>query len=256
MSRLAQSASWWCFVPRFLSPETFVRSAAAIGYAAVELVPEQYYELVVSQGLTIASIAGHASIEAGLNRREHHARIVQELEQSLHAAAQWGIPNVICFSGSRDGLDDAEGAAITAEGLRMIAPLAEELGVTLTLELLNSKVDHPDYQADHTAWGVQVCELVHSPRVKLLYDIYHMQIMEGDIIRTIQTHHAHFAHYHTAGNPGRHELDEAQELNYAPILRAIVATGYRGYVGHEFVPTGDPMSALRAAFALGDLECG
>jgi hydroxypyruvate isomerase len=241
-------------VPRFLSPEAFVRSVVEIGYAAVELVPESHYELVVSQGLRIASIAGHDSIEAGLNRRENHARIKQELERSLRAAARWHIPNVICFSGNREGLDDGEGAAITAEGLRSIAPLAEELGITLTLELLNSKVDHPDYQADHTVWGVQVCEMVASPRVKLLYDMYHMQIMEGDIIRTIQAHHPHFAHYHTAGNPGRHEIDESQELNYPPILRAIAASGYTGYVGHEFVPTGDPIVALRAAFAMSDLE--
>jgi hydroxypyruvate isomerase len=122
--------------------------------------------------------------------------------------------------------------------------------VTLALELLNSKVDHPDYQCDHTAWGVEVCRLVNSPRVKLLYDIYHMQIMEGDIIRTIRQYHPYIAHYHTAGNPGRHELDESQELNYAPIVRALLETGYTGYLGQEFLPLGDPIAALKQAFDL------
>ncbi len=159
------------------------------------------------------------------------------------------IPNLLCFSGNRNGLDDEVGAEITAAGLARIAPAAEEAGVTLVLELLNSKVDHPDYQADHTAWGVQVCRAVGSPRVKLLYDIYHMQIMEGDIIRTIQAVHPFIGLYHTAGNPGRNDLDDEQELNYAAILRAIRATGYTGYISHEFIPKGDPAAALRTTFA-------
>jgi hydroxypyruvate isomerase len=156
---------------------------------------------------------------------------------------------LICFSGNRHGLDDATGAEITAETLSAVAPMAEAAGVTLVLELLNSKVDHPDYQCDHTAWGVQVVKAVNSPRVKLLYDIYHMQVMEGDIIRTIQENHPHIAHYHTAGNPGRHELDANQELNYRAIVQAIIATGYTGYLGQEFVPLGDPVAGLRSAFA-------
>ena len=165
-------------------------------------------------------------------------------------AAQWNIPNLICFSGNRGGLDDATGAEITAENLRAVAKMAEDAGVTLVLELLNSKVDHPDYQCDKTAWGVQVCRMVDSPRVRLLYDIYHMQIMEGDIIRTIRENHANFGHYHTAGNPGRNEIDASQELNYPAIVRAIAETGYTGYVAQEFIPTGDPVVALQAAFDL------
>jgi hydroxypyruvate isomerase len=157
---------------------------------------------------------------------------------------------MIVFSGNRNGQDDKTGAEVTAETLRAVAPLAESAGVNLVLELLNSRVDHPDYQCDKTLWGVSVIEMVESPRVKLLYDIYHMQIMEGDVIRTIQDHHQHFAHYHTAGNPGRHDLDEEQELYYPPIFRAISATGYTGFVTHEFIPKGDPSEAMQVTFDL------
>jgi hydroxypyruvate isomerase len=229
-------------------PETLVRAAADIGYAAVDLVGQEHWRLVKDHGLAIAAIGGHASLSEGLNRRENHDRIEQELRANLALAARWEIPTLICFSGNRNGLDDATGAEITTEGLRRVARAAEEAGVTLVLELLNSKVDHPDYQADRTAWGIMVCAMVGSPRVKLLYDIYHMQIMEGDIIRTIRDGHAHFGHYHTAGNPGRHDLDEGQELYYPAIMRAILATGYDGYVSHEFIPRGDPLAALKAAF--------
>jgi hydroxypyruvate isomerase len=250
MGRIRQSVAWWCFVREGFGPEALVRAAAEIGYEAVELVPPEYWQLAKDHGLAIASYGGHQSIIAGLNRRENHDRIEQEIRANLVLAERWGIPNLICFSGSRDGLDDAEGAAVTAEGLARVSKAAEDAGVTLILELLNSKVDHPDYQCDHTAWGVQVVEAVDSPRVRLLYDIYHMQIMEGDIIRTIQQHHPLFAHYHTAGNPGRRDLDDTQELWYPPIMRAIAATGYNGFVGQEFIPRGDPVAALRHAFTL------
>ena len=250
MARIRQSIAWWCFVRGEMTPERLVRSAAEIGYDAVELVGQEHWQLVKDHGLAIASSNGHHSIEEGLNRREHHARIERELRANIELAATWDIPNLICFSGSRAGLPDVEGIAITAEGLRRVAPIAEAAGVTLVLELLNSKVDHPDYQCDHTAWGLEVCRLVDSPRVKLLYDIYHMQIMEGDIIRTIRDHHAAFGHYHTAGNPGRHDLDESQELQYRPIMQAIQQTGYTGYVGQEFIPQGDPIAALKAAWDL------
>lgn len=248
MGHIRQSFAWWCFAGRGVAPEMLLREAAAMGYAAVDLAEPDYWPLIRAHGLALSAVSGHQSITAGLNRREHHDRIVREISASLKLAAQWGIPNLICFSGNRDGVDDAVGAAITAEGLHRLAPLAEAAGVNLALELLNSRVDHPDYQGDHTAWGVQVCQMVGSPRVKLLYDVYHMQIMEGDIIRTIRDHHTHIAHYHTGGNPGRHELDDAQELNYRAIARAIRDTGYDGYLCHEFVPQGDPVAALRDAF--------
>jgi hydroxypyruvate isomerase len=250
MSQIKQSICWWCFAMVGMTPAQLLRAAADIGYSAVELVEPEHWRLVKEYGLIIASINGGLSIEQGLNRCEHHAHIEQRIRATIEQAEHWGIPNVIVFSGNRAGLDDRTGAEITAEGLSRVAGVAEEAGVTLVMELLNSKVNHPDYQCDRTAWGVEVCRMVNSPRVKLLYDIYHMQIMEGDIIRTIRDHHASFAHYHTAGNPGRHELDEMQELYYPPIIRAIVATGYEGYLGQEFIPQGDPIAGLKQAFDL------
>jgi hydroxypyruvate isomerase len=248
MSVIPQSVSWWCFVPEKLTPKEFVQTAADAGYAALDLVPPEYFDLVTEHGLKIAAIAGHDSLTVGLNKRDQHGRIKKEIEGKLADAVRLEIPNLICFTGNRDGLADEEGIKITAEGLAELAPLAERAGVTLVLELLNSKIDHPDYQADHTAWGVSVCRKVDSPRVKLLYDIYHMQIMERDVIRTIDAAHPWIAHYHTAGNPGRNDLDDEQELNYSAILEAIKETGYNGYIAHEFVPKDDPVTALRRTF--------
>ena len=245
---IAQSVGWWCFVPQLLSPERFVTAAAQAGFAALDLVPPEHRQLVKDRGLAISSIAGHQPLEIGLNRRDQHERIEREIRAAIGQAQRLGIPNVICFSGNREGLDDATGLQVMAEGLRRVAPAAEAAGVTLVLELLNSKVDHPDYQADHTAWGAAVCQAVGSPRVKLLYDIYHMQVMEGDVIRTVRTLHPLIGLYHTAGNPGRNELDDAQELNYPAILKAINETGYAGYLAHEFIPKGEPVAALRTVF--------
>jgi len=247
-SPISQSAAWWCFVRNGLAPEAFVRAAADIGFPALDLVPEAYWQLVTDHGLALSAVAGHDSITAGLNRRDQHERIERELVARIASAVKWRIPNLLCFSGSRAGVSDDKGAEIAAEALRRIAPVAEAAGVTLILELLNSKVDHLDYQADHTAWGIKVRELVASPRVKLLYDIYHMQIMEGDVIRTIGSAHAHIGHYHTAGNPGRADLDLEQEINYPAVLRAIAKTGYTGYIAHEFLPKADPIQALSAVF--------
>jgi hydroxypyruvate isomerase len=179
---------------------------------------------------------------------DQHERIEREVRAAITNAKRLKIPNVLCFSGNRGGLDDVKGMEVTAGALCRLAPFAEDAGVTLALELLNSKVDHPDYQADRTAWGAQVCQAVGSPRVKLLYDIYHMQIMEGDVIRTIRAFHPLIAFYHTAGNPGRNDLDETQELNYPAILKAIKDTGYTGYIAHEFIPKADPVAAIRTVF--------
>jgi len=250
MDRIKQSISWWCFAQRGMAIERMVRIAADIGYEAIELVEQEHWQFIKDHGLTIASLKGQSSIEEGFNRREHHDHLEREVCANIALAAQWGIPNVIVFSGNRDGLDDKTGAEITAQGLKRLARTAQDEGVTMILELLNSKVDHPDYQADKTIWGVQVCQMVDSPAVRLLYDIYHMQVMEGDIIRTIRQYHGYFAHYHMAGNPGRQELDERQELQYKPIIQAIAATGYKGYLGQEFIPTGDPEVALRQAFEI------
>jgi hydroxypyruvate isomerase len=254
MRRIKQSVCWWCFAGVGVELRDILRTVADIGYAAVELVEPVYWPLVKDYGLTIASTNGGLSIEQGLNRREYHDAIVQRIHATIQQAEHWGIPNVIVFSGNRAGLDDKTGAEITAEGLSRVARAAEDAGVTLVLELLNSKIDHPDYQGDRTAWGVEVCRLVNSPRVKLLYDIYHMQVMEGDIMRTIGAHHPWFAHYHTAGNPGRHELDETQELFYPPIVRTILETGYEGYLGQEFMPRGNPIAGLKQAFEVCDVR--
>ena len=250
MATIKQSISWWSFIRGDMTPERLVRSAAEIGYAGVDLVEQEFWPLVRDYGLAIAAVGGHKSLTDGLNQRENHARIERELLASIKLAEEWKIPNLICFSGNRHGLDDERGAEATAEGLRRVARAAEDAGVTLVVELLNSKVDHHDYQCDRSAWGVKVCQMVDSPRVKLLYDIYHMQIMEGDIIRTIRDQHPYFAHYHTAGNPGRNEIDATQELNYPAIMRAILETGYEGYVGQEFVPKGDVLEALKSAFEI------
>jgi len=248
MTTIPQSVAWWCFVPGKLTPERFVQAAVEIGYKALELVPPEYWSFVQDHGLSISAIGAHQPLTVGLNRRELHDQLADQIRENIANAQRLGIPSLICFSGNRSGLGDEAGAEITAEGLTRVARDAEAAGVDLVLELLNSKVDHPDYQADHTEWGLKVCRSVGSPRVKLLYDIYHMQIMEGDVIRTIRSAKDYIGHYHTAGNPGRNDLDASQELNYPAIYRAIKETGHTGYVTHEFIPKGDPVVALRTTF--------
>ncbi len=201
--------------------------------------------------LVVASMVGHWSHEAGLNDPANHDRIEDELSESIVIAAQQAIPGVITLAGNRrEGVGIEESVEITAEGLLRVLPLAEEKCVNLNLELLNSKVDHPGYEADSSAWGVMVCELVDHPRCKLLYDVYHMQIMEGDVIRTIREQIAHIGHFHAAGVPGRKEIGANQELNYAAIAAAIAETGYGGFLAHEFWPAGDPLMAVAEAFAI------
>lgn len=247
---MKQSFTYWSFANRGLTNEELLKVASEIGYDAVELIEEDLFSTVRKHGLAISAHRAHDSLTQGLNHREYHQRILKEFDTNLKLAGLWKIPNLICFSGNREGISEDEGAEITAEGLQKMAPLAQSAGVTLILELLNSKVDHPDYQCDHTSWGIKVVKTVNSPSVKLLYDIYHMQIMEGDLIRTIQNNHQHFAHYHTAGNPGRHEFNNAQEIFYPPIFKAIQATGFDGYIAHEFIPTQDVALSLREAFGI------
>jgi len=249
MPALRQSFSWWCFANRGVEPDALLAGAAQIGYEGVDLIDESLWPLAQKHGLTIAAIGGHTSIENGLNRLENASRIEKELRASIAKATQWKIPVVLCFAGNRaPALDDATGSIICAETLSRIAPVAADAGVVLALELLNSKVDHAHYQGDHTAWGVELCQRVNSPAFQLLYDIYHMQIMEGDVIRTIRQHHSHFVHYHTAGVPGRGQPDGTQELHYPAIYRAIIETGYSGFISHEFLPKSDPLQALKSAF--------
>jgi hydroxypyruvate isomerase len=212
------------------------------------LLDEKDWAVVKSHGLVCAMANGFGSIPVGFNRPDNHDKLVADATAMIPKAAAAGVPNIVCFSGNRAGLSDGEGITNCIAGFRRITPLAEQHGVTLCLELLNSKVDHKDYQADHTAWGVQVVQGVNSPRLKLLYDIYHMQIMEGDVIRTIRQNFAHIAHFHTGGVPGRNEIDDTQELNYRRVMQAIADLGFTGYVAQEFVPKRDPIQSMKEAF--------
>ncbi len=247
---LKQSFTWWTFATPKTDPETLLRRAAEIGFDGVELLDESLFPIAHDLGLEITTHGAHGPLERGLNRRENHDDIIKQTEASLKLAERWKIPTLICFSGNRNGLSDEEGAEVTAEGLRRLAPLAESAGVTVVLELLNSRVDHPDYQCDRTAWGVGVIENVASERVKLLYDIYHLQIMEGDLIRTIEAYHPTFGHYHFAGNPGRHEPDRTQEVNYPAVLEALARVSPDAAIGHEYTPTQDTERSLRESFHL------
>ncbi|OLE50564.1 MAG: hypothetical protein AUG74_22500 [Bacteroidetes bacterium 13_1_20CM_4_60_6] len=246
--KLRQAVCRWPF-ERIPLPD-LCRAAAGMGLAAIDLLgPDDWgrvrdYGLVCSMGYPAIR---RDFIATGFNDRANHALLVGELESAIPLAARHAVPNLIAMFGNRRGRSDAEATDNCVAGLARIKGLAEANGVTVCLELLNSKVDHPDYQGDHTAFGVAVVRAVDSPRVKLLFDIYHMQIMEGDIIRTIRDAHEHIGHFHTGGVPGRHELDDTQELNYHAIAGAIAATGFAGYVAHEFVPTRDPLTSLRDA---------
>jgi hydroxypyruvate isomerase len=237
---------------RQLSVEEVARMARELGLDSVELLERDEWPIAHSNGLTCAM--GYAPVPEprtrltrGFNRVEHHAWLVPAYERAIPLAAASGVPNLICFSGNRDGQTDEEGLAACARGLAALLPAAERHGVTICMELLNSKVDHPDYQCDRTPWGVALAKRLGSERFKLLYDIYHMQIMEGDVIRTIRDNHQYIAHYHTAGVPGRHEIDASQELNYPAVMRAIAETGFTGYVAQEFIPTRDPRTSLAEA---------
>jgi hydroxypyruvate isomerase len=196
---------------------------------------------------------GGGEINSGLNRLENHAKIEEGFRQNIPLAAKAGVPNVITFSGNRDGISNEQGAKNTVIGLNRVKKIAEDNNVVICLELLNSKKDHKGYMCDNSAWGVAVMQEVNSPHVKLLYDIYHMQLMEGDLINTIQANIQWFGHFHTGGVPGRHELDDTQEVQWDGVMRGIVASGFQGYVAHEFVPTKDPLTSLRQAVDLCDV---
>jgi hydroxypyruvate isomerase len=249
--RLKQSACRWCY--KDIPIETLARGFADLGLKGMDLIEPEDWAVVKKYGLVPSMTTGAGTIPDALNRKENHARIEQQFRETIPRAAAAGVPNVITFSGNRRGLSDAEGLDNCVIGLKRVAALAEDKGVTICLELLNSKVNHKDYQCDHTAWGAEVIKQVGSPRVKLLYDIYHMQIMEGDVIRTIRDNFAYIGHFHTGGVPGRHELDGTQELSYRPIAEAIVALGFQGYFAHEFVPTRDPIKSLGEAVELCDV---
>jgi len=249
--RVHHSVCKWCY-PK-ISLEDLCKSAKEIGLTSIELLGPTEWPVLAKYGLTCAmttapNIDGLGGIPKAWNRVEHHDKLVSIYSTWIPQAAEAGLKSIICFSGNRDGLDDEKGLENCAVGLKRIMALAEKHKVNIVMELLNSKVNHKDYMCDHTAWGVEMCKRVGSERMKLLYDIYHMQIMEGDVIATIRSSHPYIAHYHTGGVPGRNEIDETQELHYPAIIKAILDTGYQGFVGQEFIP--------KRADALGSLKQG
>jgi hydroxypyruvate isomerase len=250
--RLKQSVSRWCY--NAIPMPDFCRAVADMGLTAIDLLEEPDWAVARQFGLTCSmGYAGGGSIPDGLNVKANHDAIVRNFTQTIPRAAAAKVANVITFFGNRRGMSDAEATGNCIEGLNRVKTIAEDHGVTICVELLNSKVNHPDYHGDRTAFGAAIVRAVNSSRVKLLYDIYHMQIMEGDVIRTIRDNHAIIGHYHTGGVPGRHELDDTQELNWAAVARAIVDSGFTGYLAHEFVPTRDPITSLREAVKLCDV---
>jgi len=226
--------------------EDLCRAANEIGITSIELVGPDEWPVLKEYNLDCAMPWGAGlGIERGFNNPELHDELVADYERVIPLAAEAGLKQIICFSGNRNGMDDETGIRNCEEGIKRLMKTAEEHDVILSMELLNSKVNHPDYQCDKTPWGVELCKRVGSEHFKLLYDIYHMQIMEGDVIRTIRDNHEYISHYHTGGVPGRNEIDETQELYYPAIMEAIADTGYEGYVGQEFIPTWeDPLEAL------------
>ena len=250
--RIRQSVSRWCYAK--IPLDQLAQYSASIGLKGIDLLQPEEYEIPSHYGLVCTmGYAGGGDIPKALNRVENHAAIEQGFRTNIPRAAKAGVPNVITFSGNRGGMSDDEGAKNAVTGLNRVKKIAEDNGVTICLELLNSKRDHHDYMCDHTAWGVRVVQEVNSPNVKLLYDIYHMQIMEGDLVETIRQNLQWLGHFHTGGVPGRHELDGTQEVQWDGVMRAIADAGFKGYVAHEFVPKGDPLESLRKAVDLCDV---
>ncbi|TWT67536.1 hydroxypyruvate isomerase family protein [Allorhodopirellula solitaria] len=244
--RLNQSVCKWCY--RSMSLEDLAVQAAELGLVGIDLLGPADFPTLKKHGLVCTMVGSHALTD-GLCDTKYHDQAIEKINAAIEATSAEGWKNVICFSGNARGIDRKTGMKNCVDALRKVVPVAEAANVTLQMELLNSKVDHADYMCDNSEWGVELVKQVGSDNFKLLYDIYHMQIMEGDIIRTIEKNHPYYGHYHTAGNPGRHELDDTQELFYPPIAQAIAETGYQGYFAHEFIPAGDPMTGLRKAVA-------
>jgi len=257
------SVSAWCYgglfnagknKPAKMSFEDFCRECANMGLESVELLGPDQWPAVRKAGLTCAMCNGPDSIPYGWNRVEHHDGLLAKFEKAIPQVAEAGFPNIITFSGNRKGMSNEEGLENCVKGLKRLAPIAEQHKVTVCVELLNSKRSHKDYMCDHTAWGVEVCKRVGSERLKLLYDVFHMQIMEGDVIDTIRENYQYIGHYHTGGVPGRNEIDDTQEIYYPAVMKAIVATGYKGFVGQEFVPKrADALASLKQSVLICDV---
>jgi hydroxypyruvate isomerase len=248
--RIQQSVCKWCYGNQPL--ESFAAYCASIGIKSIELVEPQEWPILQKHGLICAMTPSH-SIGKGLNRKENHAECLAQIRTSIEKTSEAGFPNVICFSGNRAGMDDEEGLTNCAIALKEIVGFAEQKNVTICMELLNSKRDHRDYMCDRTHWGGALVRRIGSPNFRLLYDIYHMQVQEGDVMATIREYKDCIGHYHTAGVPGRNEIDDSQELYYPAIMKLIAETGFKGYVGQEFVPKKDPLKSLAEAVKLCDV---
>ena len=252
-NNINHSVCQWCYGS--IPLEDFLKSLNALGVTAIDLIGPKDYSLLKKYNIHNSMCNGaEISLTEGWNDLKYHETLIKNYKEMIPIVAEAGYSNLICFSGNRRGMDDAVGLKNCVEGLKQILPLAEKHGVMIQMELLNSKVNHPDYMCDHSEWGVELCKQLESDNFKLLYDIYHMQIMEGDVIRTIQEHHQYFGHYHTGGNPGRNEIDETQELYYPAIMKAILETGFKGHVAQEFVPTWeDKIAALKQGVTICDV---
>ncbi|HET7898000.1 MAG TPA: TIM barrel protein, partial [Flavisolibacter sp.] len=240
------SVCWWTY--NFFPLEELCQTVKKIGFSAIDLVGPKDWPTLKKYGIASSMCNGaEISLTEGWNDKQYHPQLLKNYTEHINLVADAGYKNLICFSGNRKGMDDETGMKNCAEGLKQIMSLAEKRGVMIQMELLNSKVNHKDYMCDKSAWGVELCKQIDSPNFKLLYDIYHMQIDEGDVIRTITDNHQYFGHYHTGGVPGRHEIDETQELYYPAIMKAILATGFNDYVAQEFIPTGKDNAAKVAS---------
>jgi hydroxypyruvate isomerase len=247
--RLNQSVCMWCFN---MNLDELAQNAAAMGLKSIELVEPKDWPILKKHGLICAMTPSHP-IEQGFNNKANHEKCIAALKKSIDACAEAGFPNVITFSGNRDGMSDDVGLENSVEGLKKVVGYAEQKNVNICIEILNSRLNHKGYMCDTAEWAGELCKRVASPRMKILFDIYHVQVQQGDIIARIKQFHQYICHYHTAGVPGRHELDETQELNYPAIMRAIVDTNFQGYIGQEFIPTRDSMTSLRDAVRLCDV---
>lgn len=251
--RVNHSVCRWCY--NDIPMETFCKRVYQMGLRGMDLLGPDQWEVAGQYGLKCAMAEGAGlGITRGFNDPDLHTELIESYQRIFPQLKAAGINQVICFSGNRNGRSDEEGLDHCTRGLKMLIPMAEKYGVTLVMELLNSKVDHKDYQCDHTAWGVELCRRIDSDHFKLLYDIYHMQIMEGDVIATIQKYHPYIAHYHTGGVPGRNEINTQQELYYPAIVRAILETGFKGYIAQEFIPTAtDKLASLKTCVEICDV---
>ncbi len=252
-NNIHQSVCYWCYGS--IPLEEFLKNIKTLGLSAIDLLGPKDWPLLKKYEIECSMCNGaEIGLNKGWNDPQYHETLIKNYTEMIPKVAEAGFTNLICFSGNRRGMDDKVGMQNCTDGLKKVIPLAEKHGVIIQMELLNSKVDHKDYMCDHSTWGVELCKMVGSDNFKLLYDIYHMQIMEGDVIRTIQDNHQYFGHYHTGGVPGRHEIDKTQELFYPAIMEAILATGYKGHVAQEFVPAwDDKIAALKEGITICDV---